>query len=129
MKLGFYRFTSAVKKMFKSRQANEYKDIPALKAGVRRMKKETEASLVFYFKNYRENIKFQYFFKLIDSISEEMLFQMTERFSGYQAEILDLKRMTDENPEMKENTLNAIDDILARLSAVKSKMENIEGEI
>ncbi|MFO8110910.1 MAG: dynamin family protein [Desulfosalsimonadaceae bacterium] len=126
LKLGFYRFTSGVKQLFKRSGSPENRDLPALKAGVRRVKKETEASLVFYFKSYKENIKFQYFFKLIESISEEMRFQMVNRFSGYQADLLQLKRVADENRDVKGSTISAIDDVQSRLVAVKEKMENIQ---
>ncbi len=126
MKLGFYRFTSAVQKLFKRYKSPEDRDMPALKAGMRRMKKETEASLVFYFKNYRENIKFQYFFKLIESISEDMMLQMTSRFTGYHADLLKLKRIAYEKPEEKIKAISAIGDIQARLAAVRRGMRKVE---
>ncbi len=129
MKLGFYRFTSGVKRLFKRSGSPENRDLPALKAGVRRVKKETEASLVFYFKSYKENIKFQYFFKLIESISEEMRFQMVNRFSGYQADLLQLKRLADENRDARGSTISAIDDIQTRLAAVKRKMEKVRDSL
>lgn len=129
MKLGFYRFTSGVKKLFKRSGSTENRDLPALKAGVRRVKKETEASLVFYFKSYKENIKFQYFFKLIESISEEMRFQMVNRFSGYQADLLQLKRLADENRDARGSTISAIDDVQSRLVAVKEKMEKVRDSL
>ena len=129
MKLGFYRFTRGVKNLFKRSKSYENRDLPALKAGVRRMKKETEASLVFYFKNYRENIKFQYFYKLIEGIAEEMLLQMINRFSGYQADLMELKSMTEEHPENKLKTINAIENIQAGLSEVQRRMAKIESNL
>lgn len=129
MKLGFYRFTSAVKKLFKQYKSPEDRDMPALKAGVRRIKKETEASLLFYFKSYRENIKFQYFSKLIESVAEEMLSRMVDRFYGYQADLIKLKRRADENRDGKAQIVRAIEESQARLAALESKVEKIRKEL
>jgi hypothetical protein len=125
MKLGFYRFTNAVKKLFKVYKSTEHRDMPALRAGVRQMKKETEASLVFYFKNYRENIKYQHFFKLINGVSEEMRSQLANRFTGYQANLSRLKSMANENREIKAKTISDIDDIKTRLAVVRRELEKI----
>jgi len=125
MKLGFYRFTSAFKKLFKQHKSPEDRDLPALKAGVRRIKKETEASLLFNFKSYRENIKFQYFSRLIESVAEEMLSRMVDRFYGYQGDLMKLKRRADENRDGKAQIVRAIEESQSRLADLKSEVEKI----
>ena len=63
----------------------------ALNDAVKRMKKETRESLVFHFKNYRENLKFQYIFRLVDAVSESICDAMMARFHDYTQ---DLSRLT-----------------------------------
>jgi len=88
MRLGFYSLTKLVKKMLKKpiEQKNE-EEIQALKHGVKQMKRETERSIVSHFKDYKENIKFQYLFRLVDAISESIHQTLTERFKGYDTDL------------------------------------------
>lgn len=88
MRLGFYSLTKLVKKMLKKpiEQKNE-EEIQALKHGVKQMKRETERSIVSHFKDYQENIKFQYLFRLVDAISESIHQTLLERFKGYDTDL------------------------------------------
>ena len=133
MRLGAYRFINAVKRVMKKGGSRIQSDLSALKSGVARMKKETEASVVFHFKNLRENTKFQYMFLLIDAVSETAYKRLDERFSAYAADLSRIRDVLDDDRSDKAEALSFIsglmedaDRIMDRIKAVKSGLEGIK---
>jgi hypothetical protein len=47
------------------------------------MKRDTEKSVVFNLKDYRENLKFRFLFKLVDATSEGFAQAVLDRFQAY----------------------------------------------
>ncbi len=73
MRIGIYWAIGLVKKIYKKQFPSEkQKKIQALERAVLRMKRDTKKSVAFNFKNYRENIKFQYMLKLIKVYSQSV---------------------------------------------------------
>lgn len=93
LRLGYYEFIKAVKRLFRQPVTDPATNaLSALQDAVRRMKRETVQGLLFHFKNYRENIKFQYIFRLVDSMSDHIYGLLMERFHDYSE---DLAHLTD----------------------------------
>ena len=64
--LGFFSVTKFFKTVFKRKETGpKGSHVKALQKSVRRMKRLTEDSLQFQFKDYRENLKFTYLFRLL----------------------------------------------------------------
>ncbi len=129
MKLGFYRFFYGMKKLAKRGGNDPHADVSALKSGVAKMKRETETTIVFHFKNYRENLKFQYLFRLIDSIAAEMNDWLVNRFQTYTTDLARIDEMTNRNQADKEKALESIDGILAEIGQIDSQMDGLEKQI
>jgi len=73
MSSGVYWAAGWVKRIFKKPFPSEkQKKIQALERAVLRMKRDTKKSVTFNFKNYRENLKFQYMLKLIKAYSQSV---------------------------------------------------------
>jgi len=131
LRFGFYSVLNLFRKILKKPVQGKQADaILALKDGIRRMKRETERSIVSHFKNYRENIKFQYIFKLADAVSNRYYDILTERFQTYITELALLISLVNQKRIDKEqlfNILKEIDDdvqkIRIRISKVKEKIE------
>lgn len=91
MRFGVYNFIKQIKRLIRRPVRDEAANaVSALNDAVRRMKKETLESLVFHFKNYRENLKFQYIFLLVDAVSENIHNTMVERFHDYTQDLSEL---------------------------------------
>ena len=84
IRLGFYSVVKFFKRILKKpiHDKNE-EEILALKDGVLRIKRETERSIVFHFKDYKENIKFQYILKLAEVVSKTLYEAIIDRFQTY----------------------------------------------
>jgi GTPase SAR1 family protein len=84
MRLGLYRVMRNVSKLFrKSANRESEETLRALKDAIRRMKRETGKSVVFHLKDYRENLKFRYLFKLAEATSDGFAQAALDRFQAY----------------------------------------------
>jgi hypothetical protein len=109
MRLGFYSLSKLVKKMLKKPTAQENEEeIQALKHGVKQMKRETERSIVSHFKDYKENIKFQYLFQLVDAISENIHQTLLERFKGYDTDLSKIVEQMNTDRIDKEEVIESL---------------------
>jgi len=134
MRLGFYTAVKFFKKLLKKPiQGKNEQEVLALKDGVLRMKRETEKSIVYHFKDYQENIKFQYIYKLIEAASNSLYETLTDRFRAYVADLSNIvelinnklidKQQASEILKEMEQTSIGIDE---RINIIREKIELIE---
>ncbi|MBU0987102.1 MAG: dynamin family protein [Proteobacteria bacterium] len=131
LRLGFYTVVKLFKRLLK-KPIQGKEEVLALEDGVLRMKRETEKSIIFLFKDYRENIKFQYFLKLIEAVSNNLYEALLDRFQAYvtdlsnMVELVSQKRFDKEQASeiLKEMELTARQ-INQRIDAVREKIETI----
>ena len=133
VKLGCYTLVTLLKRPLKKSIQNRQEDEShALKDGVGRMKRETERSIVSHFKDYQENLKFQYIFKLADTAFQSLLECLMERFEAYSTDISRITQWADGHQTDKgqvSQTLNGMW-IKSRETAqqIKSIREQMERE-
>ncbi len=102
MRLGAYKFLRGLRKLLrKPVTTDQREEIRALENGVERMKKETERSLLFHFKDYRENIKFGYIFKMVESASVQITDGLLARFEVYESDLAQMVALIDESQSVK----------------------------
>jgi len=134
MRLGFYTVVKFLKKLLKKPiQSKNEQEVLALKDGILRMKRETEKSVVYHFKDYQENIKFQYIYKLIEAASNSLYETLTDRFRAYVADLSNIvelinnklidKEQASEILKEMEQTSMGIDE---RINIIREKIELIE---
>ena len=102
MHLGFYTFIKFIKKIFKKDMQSRDAEAQALKKGMFRIKQEMEKAVLSHFVNYRENLKFQYFFKLIDTVSNAYYQALVDRFNANSNDHSDIAALIGEKQADKE---------------------------
>ena len=113
MRLGFYRALKNVKTLFKkSKEPKGKQALKALNDVARRIKRETEKSVVFNLKDYRENLKFRFLFKLVDATSEGFALAVLERFQAYFSDLSATIERISTNKKDKTRALKILDDSL-----------------
>jgi GTPase SAR1 family protein len=130
MRFGLYAVVKRFKKLLKKSSDSKRQDaIEALKIGVKRMKRETEKSILSLLTDYRESAKFQYLFKLIDLTSDSLYYQLIERFQGC---VTDLSEMTTLVGDHGKDKVEA-SQILARMSQsyqdIREHIQQVKGQI
>ncbi|MBW1958134.1 MAG: dynamin family protein [Deltaproteobacteria bacterium] len=133
IRLGFYTVLKFFKKFLKKpiRSKNE-QEVLALKDGVLRVKRETEKSVVFHFKDYQENIKFQYIYKLIEAASNSLYEALTDRFRVYVTDLSDILELINNKLVDKQRAFEILKEmeqtslrIDERINIIREKLESI----
>jgi GTPase SAR1 family protein len=123
IRLGVYNAVKVLKKILKKPVRSELeRQKKALRDGGQRMKQETEKTMRSHLKDYRENIKFQYIFRLCDAVAEALKNAMVDRFQAYTDSLM---RMIDDVRDRKLDKTEAIE----ALSGMQGLVEEIEGRI
>lgn len=126
MRLGFYRILRLAKRVFRQTDLEgPSEQQQALENAVVRMKRETEQSVLFHLKSYRENLKFQYVSRLIDAVATALFQQLTERFSGYLTDLSDLTQLVDQQETEKMASLEALDGYQASIGHLQGQIDTL----
>ena len=84
LKLGYVSFLRLFGKLApKKEQQVRSGSLRALQGNVRRMKKLTEEALLHQCKNFQENLKFAYFYRLVDQMAARLTESLLEGFAHY----------------------------------------------
>jgi hypothetical protein len=114
-----YKMIQSLKSIFRrSPQMSGLDQHMALKDAVARMKNETQENLRFYFKNYRENLKFQYFFKIADSAAQELQKNILDAYQVHVEDLSQVVALVNEEKIDKEATVNSLQQTMSASQAI-----------
>jgi hypothetical protein len=133
VRLGFYSVVNLFKRVFKKSLRNKKgKEFLALKDAVSRMKKEMEKATVSLFKDYKENLKFQYIFKIVDMVSNNFYEVLLDRFQAYITDLSEISRFISEKRIDRERVAGVLKnmevtggEINKRIKSVREKIESV----
>jgi GTPase SAR1 family protein len=130
VRLGYYKAMRKSKTIFKkSTQHRGEAKIKAMEDALRRMKRETARSVVFHLKDYRENLKFSYFFKLVEAASESFAQTVLERFQAYFSDLAATTERIGTSQGDKEKARKIFVDMERTSGALFEKINRIRTEI
>jgi len=124
IRLWIYSALKGVKKILKKPIRNKKEDaFQALKDGIRRMKVEAERSILFHLKNYRENIKFQYMFKLADAVSDSCYELLLDRFQAYITDLSEITKFISEKRIDREHVYEILQELEGALTDLNDRIK------
>jgi hypothetical protein len=124
LRLGAYSLVRAMRKLLKKPVSQDKAEqLRALHDGVRRMKQETERSILAHFKDYQENVKFQYLLRLTDMIAARLLEMLIESFQGYSADLKQVAAAIGNNRSDKERLDSTLMTIEREIVTLKEKIQ------
>ena len=130
MRLGFYAllrlFGKVLKKPVGTRDDEELK---AILDSTRRMKRETERSIIAHFKDYQENVKFQYMMRLADATSERMYEALADHFRTHATDLKDLIALIGREQSDKEQVHGALKAIEDAVELLNSNVKRLRQEV
>jgi GTPase SAR1 family protein len=130
IRLGFYTVLKFFKKILKKPlQTKNEQEVLALKDGVLRMKRETEKSVVFHFKDYQENIKFQYIYKLIEAASNSLYETLIDRFQVYGTDLSDIVELINNKLINKQRASEILKDMEQTSMGIDGRINIIREKI
>lgn len=136
MRLGFFTLLGMFRKVLKKQSgAKGQEQMNALKGGIYRMKQETVRSVYEHFKDYRENIKFQYMLRLVDATKVRLYEGLTEHFRVYVSDLKEViasmgierndKKQTDEALDAIEKTVHSS---VSQIDVLRHDIGKMRGE-
>lgn len=130
MRFGLYKVVHLLKKIFKKPiQENTEGEALALKDGFLSMKRETEKSIIFHFKDYRENIKFQYTYKLVDALSDSLYESLLDRFEIYTADLSNLASQINNRKIDREQIIDLLKYMAMSCGKTDEKINDIREKL
>lgn len=130
LRLGYYKALRKSKTMLKKAgdQQDETK-IKALQDALRRMKRETARSIEFHLKDYRENLKYSYLYKLVEAVSESFSQAVLERFQAYFSDLSATITRIGNSQSDKEKARQILDEMDQASKELIAAINRIRGEI
>ena len=130
LRLGAYRLVQWGRRLFRKGSSDSLEaQIQALKDGLRRIKRETEKSIRFHLKDYRENLKHQYLFKVVDLAANQVDDAVTDRFQAYLSDLSDLVRRVDRQGVDRNQALAALADTETALEELVRAVDELKAGI
>jgi GTPase SAR1 family protein len=86
LRRGVYRAVSGFKKIMKKPVTRGEDDVRAIQEAMRAIKRETRQSLEFHLKDYQENLKFKYLFRLAETVARGYEQAVVQQLQAYSAD-------------------------------------------
>lgn len=130
IRFGVYSVLRWIRKAFKKPAGNRVEEgTRALRDGVRRMRKETERSILAHFIDYRENIKFQYMMRLADIAGVRLYEALTDHFHAYLSDLKSLLTSIGNERTDKEQIEASLGSVEQTIAAIKARIVTLREDI
>ena len=130
MRLGLYRVMGNISKLFRKSDNREGEQtLRALKDAIRRMKRETGKSVVFHLKDYRENLKFRYLFKLAEATADGCAETALNRFQAYFSDLSAKMAHIGTSQNDKAGAVKILDEMDQASRRLNEKLDRIRKQI
>jgi GTPase SAR1 family protein len=127
LRLGFYNTLKTVKKWLK-RPVSEGPDsaIRSLENSVHLIKEQMRESITAHFMDYKENLKYQYFFKLIEAMSARLYEALIDRVRAFTGSLLDMKGLIEDERVAKDQLVQQFASMQTSLKVALDHIGEVE---
>ena len=130
LRLGVYSLQQNIKKLLKQPTRKQSDVIQqALSGGTLQMKRDTMRSIVDQLKDYRENLKFAFLYKLIDHFAENLVDLMQDRFQLFVTDLSAIADRLDSTKIDKQSTLETLQEMDQRSAGVKESISHLRRRV
>ncbi|MFP4476255.1 MAG: dynamin family protein [Desulfatibacillaceae bacterium] len=132
LRLGAYRAASGLKSLFtrkKDPDSNVEDARKALNDAVWRMKEETVQSLWAHFLDYRENLKFQYLYKMLERAARHMEESLSDRFQLYTEGMGETAGLLGEEQTTKDKARETLGEMRIEAATIRERVEAVRARI
>jgi hypothetical protein len=127
----FYAMAQLIKKIFYKQTTDNKKDkLKAIQLILRRIKRETQKTLLFQCDNYRENLELNYLFRLVDVVSHHLSEALLENFQVYDTDLSLTTGQISKGQINKQKAYKILkdiqlmtDDLIARVTRIKEQID------
>ena len=129
-RFGAYSLGDWFRKVFRKKETDPLKKRrKALQHGLARMKKETEQSMRSHFVDFRETVKFQYLFKLIDAAANMVHEQLMAQFDAHQSDLGAISDLMRDQRLDRKSTLEELDKFEFQAQHLSEQLNKIKMQL
>ena len=130
LRLGVYSLQQNLRKVLK-KPTSKKEDViqQALSGGTRQMKRDSVRLIVEQLKDYRENLKFAFLFKLIENFADNIDELMQDRFQLFVTDLAVVADRLDSTKIDKQSTLEILKEMDRESAGVKGSIEHLRRRI
>ena len=130
LRLGVYSLQRNLKKLLKKPASKRAEVIrQALGGGIRQMKRETLKSVVEQLKDYRENLKFAFLFKLVERFAENLSDLMLDRFQLFFTDLAEVAERLDSTHTDKQRSSQILKEMDQQAREAKDSIRHLRRRI
>jgi GTPase SAR1 family protein len=130
LRLGVYSLQRNLKKILKKPASKRAEVVrQALSGGTRQMKKETLKSVVEQLNDYRENLKFAFLLKLVESSADNFSALMVDRFQLFFTDLAAVAERLDSTKTDKQRTSKILKDMDQSIAEVKGSIGHLRRRV
>jgi GTPase SAR1 family protein len=130
MRLGLYALLRVTRRILKKPLGERGdEEIKALEDGIHRMKRETERSILEHFRDYQENVKFQYIQRLVDAAGSRLFEELTEHFKIYLSDLKTLVQFMSSERSDREQVSAASGEIEGAVKSLQAEIEGLRQDV
>jgi hypothetical protein len=127
VRLGIYNTFEAVRKLLKKRVGGELDSaIRSLDDSVRRIKEQLRESITAHLMDYKENLKYQYLFKLVDAVSTSLYESLVDRMRAFTGSVSDMRGLIENERMARDQIVKEFVSLESSASAVLNKVREAE---
>ncbi|MCG8472245.1 MAG: dynamin family protein [Desulfobacterales bacterium] len=127
LRFGAYNVFNMLKRIFKKPQdAKAELRAKALSDGMNRTRTEAIEAITQHLRSYKENLKFQYLYKLADALSNQLFDTYAEGFHTYLGELGELTSRVNETGKDKESILTSLEEMEKETSRIFHHVDQVK---
>ena len=127
LRLGLYNTLKGVKKLFRRPAAEQlHSAMLSLEHSVQRIKEQMQESITEHFADYKENLKFQYVFTLVDAMSSRLYEGLTDQIKAFTGDLSNMKGLFENEKKTKEELSEELFSMERSLDSIMERIKGIE---
>jgi GTPase SAR1 family protein len=130
IRLGIYTVVHVLRRVFnRPPDGEKAQELQALKDSIRKMKKEIARAITMHFKDYRENLKFQYLEPLARMAGNRLYDTLTEQFAAYVGDVKDLAAAINERRNDRTHLDNMLEENEKETANLRARLNKMRAKI
>jgi GTPase SAR1 family protein len=127
LRLGIYNTLEAVRKLLRKRVGGDLDSaMRSLEDSVRRIKEQLRESITAHLMDYKENLKYQYFFKLVDAVSNSLYESLVDRMRAFTGSVSDMRGLIENQRMARDQIVHEFVSLETSAGAVLNKVREAE---
>jgi hypothetical protein len=126
LRYGIHSISKFIKRVIKKSSDSREIQIKALSDSLEIIKSEFRNAVRFHFDNLRENLKFQYFARLLDALEDHIYRLLIERYESYSTDIRSIENMLQKQGTERDELMRFLKHSSEKINAIVDEINIVQ---